>query len=60
MTSTDAQLLPVRQIALFKDRTKIEQDEALNADEKAKKLAEIDAKLRELDQKVAELAAKKG
>ncbi|MDB5364173.1 MAG: phnD [Rhodospirillales bacterium] len=58
--STDAQLLPVRQIAMFKDRSKVEQDEALNADEKAKKLAEIDAKLRELDQKVAELSAKKG
>ncbi|GIL37988.1 phosphonate ABC transporter substrate-binding protein [Roseiterribacter gracilis] len=60
VASTDAQLLPVRQVALFKDRTKIEQDEALNADEKAKKIAEIDAKLRELDKKVAELSAKKG
>jgi phosphonate transport system substrate-binding protein len=60
VASTDAQLLPVRQVALFKDRTKIEQDEAFNADEKAKKIAEIDAKLRELDKKVAELAAKKG
>lgn len=58
--SSDAQLLPVRQVALFKDRVKLEQDETLAADEKAKKLAEIDARLKELDQKVAELGAKKG
>ena len=47
--STNAQLIPIRQLEFYKDRVKIEGDTALNAEEKQKKLAEIDAKLMELD-----------
>ncbi|NDH32956.1 MAG: phosphonate ABC transporter substrate-binding protein, partial [Betaproteobacteria bacterium] len=43
--STNAQLVPIRQLELFKDRTKIEGDASMNADQKAKALADIDAKL---------------
>lgn len=43
--STDAQLVPIRQLELFKDRTKFENDPNLSAADKAAKLAEIDAKL---------------
>mgnify|MGYP003336958256 FL=1 len=43
--STDAQLVPIRQLELFKDRTKFENDPNLSASDKAAKLAEIDAKL---------------
>ncbi len=47
--STNAQLIPIRQLEMFKSRQKIEQDAAIGADEKKAKLAEIDAKLAELD-----------
>jgi phosphonate transport system substrate-binding protein len=43
--STDAQLTPIRQLELFKDRMKFESDANMNATEKQSKLAEIDAKL---------------
>lgn len=43
--STDAQLLPIRQLELAKDRKKFENDENMSADDKKAKLAEIDAKL---------------
>lgn len=43
--STDAQLLPIRQLELFKDRKKFENDENMSASDKKAKLAEIDAKL---------------
>ena len=46
--STDAQLLPIRQLELFKDRRKFEGDTNLSESEKRAKLAEIDAKLAEL------------
>lgn len=44
-SSTDAQLNPVRQLELFKDKTKIEADTTLNVDEKKAKLDDIDRKL---------------
>ena len=44
-SSTDAQLVPIRQLELFKDRTNFENDPNLSAADKAAKLAEIDAKL---------------
>jgi phosphonate transport system substrate-binding protein len=47
--SSNAQLIPIRQLELFRDRTKIENDGSMAADEKQKKLAEIDAKLAELN-----------
>ena len=43
--STDAQLTPIRQLELFKDRMKFESDANMNAAEKQAKLADIDAKL---------------
>ncbi len=46
--STDAQLLPIRQLELFKDRKKFENDENMSQADKKAKLAELDAKLAEL------------
>jgi len=46
--STDAQLLPIRQLELFKDRRKFEGDSNMSETEKKAKLGEIDAKLAEL------------
>ena len=46
--STSAQLVPIRQIELARDRVKTESDANMAADEKAKKLKEIDARLAEL------------
>ena len=46
--STDAQLIPIRQLELAKDRAKVGGDTTLNAAEKAAKLKAIDAKLAEL------------
>lgn len=46
--STDAQLLPIRQLELFKDKRKIENDANMTDAEKQPKIAEIDAKLKEL------------
>ncbi|MGR6808387.1 phosphate/phosphite/phosphonate ABC transporter substrate-binding protein (plasmid) [Sphaerotilus natans] len=43
--STNAQLLPIRQLELFKERRRIETDDKLGADERARQLAEIDRKL---------------
>jgi phosphonate transport system substrate-binding protein len=43
--STNDQLVPIRQLELFKDRRKVENDEQYSADEKAKLIAEIDKKL---------------
>lgn len=55
--STDDQLLPIRQLVLFKDRIKTESDESLSADEKTAKLKDIDAQLTELNKKMDQLAA---
>ena len=43
--SNNDQLIPIRQLELFRDRAKAESDEKLAADEKAKLLADIDRKL---------------
>jgi phosphonate transport system substrate-binding protein len=43
--STDAQLNPIRQLELFKDRRKVEADASLADADKKKKLADIDAAL---------------
>jgi phosphonate transport system substrate-binding protein len=50
--SSNRQLLPIRQLGLFRDRLKIEADTAMSADEKAKKLAEIDAQLAALTRQI--------
>jgi phosphonate transport system substrate-binding protein len=46
--STDAQLYPIRQLELFKERKKYEADANIADTDKNAKLAEIDAKLAEL------------
>ncbi|MCA1908486.1 MAG: phosphonate ABC transporter substrate-binding protein [Magnetospirillum sp.] len=51
--STNDQLLPIRQLELFKSRNKIAGDSKLDEAEKKTKLAEIDAKLAELNKKMA-------
>ncbi len=50
--SSDAQLLPIRQLELFKDRRKFEGDVNMSDADKKLKLAEIDAKLAELSRPV--------
>jgi phosphonate transport system substrate-binding protein len=51
--SSNAQLIPIRQLEYFKDRIKIEGDTTITADDKQKKLAEIDAKLTELNRQAS-------
>ncbi len=51
--SNDDQLVPVRQLALFSTRIKLEGDEHLDAGEKKAKIADIDHKLDALNQKLA-------
>ncbi|AEG93352.1 phosphonate ABC transporter substrate-binding protein [Ramlibacter tataouinensis] len=46
--STNAQLVPIRQLELFRDRNKLEADAGLPAAEKQARLAEIDKKLADL------------
>lgn len=46
--SSDAQLKPIRQLELFKDRSKIEADTNLNVDEKKAKLDDINRQLNAL------------
>lgn len=43
--STDAQLLPIRQLELFKDRRKFEGDANMSESDRKARLADIDAKL---------------
>jgi phosphonate transport system substrate-binding protein len=48
--STNAQLIPIRQLELFKERNKFEDDAHMTASDKQVKLAEVDKKLAELSQ----------
>ncbi|MEO8804555.1 MAG: phosphonate ABC transporter substrate-binding protein [Burkholderiaceae bacterium] len=50
--SSNAQLVPIRQIELARERSKIESDTAMAADERAKKLADIDARINELNKQL--------
>jgi len=50
--SDNDQLLPVRQLELFKTRTRVETDASLAPAEKAQQLAKIDAKLDEMQSKI--------
>lgn len=51
--SSNRQLLPIRQLELFRDRNRVEADANMAAAEKQAKLAEIDKKLAELNQQLA-------
>ncbi len=53
MESSNAQLYPIRQLELYKNKLKIENTDELSADEKAARIAEIDKKLAELEVLVA-------
>jgi phosphonate transport system substrate-binding protein len=53
--SSNRQLLPIRQLDLFREKTRLENDDKVAADEKAKRLAEIDKRLADLN---AQMAAK--
>ncbi len=49
--SNNDQLIPIRQLELFRDRAKVQNDEKMAADEKTKQLADIDRKLAALSGK---------
>ena len=46
--SSNAQLIPIRQLALFRDKLKLSADTRMDAADKAKKLRLIEEKLAEL------------
>ena len=50
--SDNTQLVPIRQVMLFRDKIKVGDDANLSADDKKKRISEIDAKLAELDKQV--------
>jgi len=50
--SDDSQLLPVRQLTLFREKLKLEGDEKLAANEKQARLAELDKKLMDLQKEL--------
>jgi phosphonate transport system substrate-binding protein len=58
LKSSDDQLLPIRQLELFKQRTEVVASTSLNADEKAKRLKDIDAGLTKLQDRISELEKK--
>lgn len=47
--STDRQLFPIRQLELFKERSKVMADEQMEADERARRLQTLDNKLKALE-----------
>ena len=51
--SSNKQLIPLRQIGLFRDKLRLEADDKMPAAEKAAKIQEIDAKLRQLEKDAA-------
>ncbi len=55
--SSNAQLLPVRQVAAFKERMSTEANTTMPADERTKKLGEIDARLKDLDAQMAKVGS---
>ena len=57
--SDNNQLLPIRQLEAFRDRSKIANDDKLDPADKKAKLAEIDAKLADLEKQIAALKGAK-
>ena len=53
--SSNAQLLPVRQVAAFREKLTLENNATMSATEKAEKLAAVEARLKELDAQMAAL-----
>ncbi|MCF5522406.1 phosphonate ABC transporter substrate-binding protein, partial [Pseudomonas syringae] len=58
LTSSDDQLLPIRQLELFKQRTEVAASTTLDAQEKATRLKDIDASLSKLQERMTELNQK--
>jgi phosphonate transport system substrate-binding protein len=56
ISSDNSQLLPIRQLELVRERSKLEGDATLAADERARKLKDIDDRLAELGRQVASAA----
>lgn len=56
--SSNAQLLPVRQVAVFREKLAAEANASLSADDKRQRVAELDARLRDLDAQMAQAAPK--
>jgi len=50
--SNNNQLIPIRQVMLFRDKLKLQDDANMSAEEKTKRIGEIDAKLAELEKQV--------
>ena len=50
LASSNAQLIPIRQLALYKDKLKIEKNDKMSDADKKAKIAEIDAQLAEVAQ----------
>lgn len=50
--SNNNQLIPIRQTMLYRDKLKIEDDANMSADDKKKRIGEIDAKLADLDKQI--------
>jgi phosphonate transport system substrate-binding protein len=50
--SDNEQLLPIRQLELFKQRAQVAADDSLDADDKQQKLADLDARLESLNQRM--------
>ncbi len=59
IASSDDQLLPIRQLVLYKNKLKIQNNDNLSAAEKAEKTASIDAQLGSLERRLAALDARK-
>jgi phosphonate transport system substrate-binding protein len=55
--SSDDQLIPIRQLVLFKKRVKLQDDNTMSASEKKAKIAEIDQQLNVLKRRSAALKA---
>ncbi len=51
--SSNRQLIPIRQLELFRDKTRIEADTSLSAADRSEKLAVLERKLAELNQQLA-------
>lgn len=58
--SDNDQLLPIRQLELFKERAQVAEDDSLSAEEREAQLAELDEKLDALNQRMDELQASAG
>ncbi|GLK84989.1 phosphonate ABC transporter substrate-binding protein [Ancylobacter defluvii] len=57
LASSDAQLIPIRQLELFKAKMKAQNNDKLSADEKTAEVKKIDAQLADLDSQLKKLPA---